>query len=348
MATQREERTAFVTGGTGFLGTNLVRELTRLGWRTIVLHRPSSNLRHLSGLPVVLAEGDLTDRASLLRAIPEGADAVFHVAATITWWGPRHREQRAVIVDGTRNVVSAARDRHVRRLVHTSSIAAYGDHAGTVTEETPSNAERAPTNYSLTKWLAEIEVRRGIDAGLDAVIVNPANIVGPYDSSNWSRAFFLIQRGGLPALYPGRASWCHVREVVRAQLAAFERGRTGANYLLGGADATYAEFIRIIGELLGKPIPSRVLPAALLHAIALTALVPSFFTRREPPITPEAVRVLCSTMLCSSERAQRELGYRPVPIREMLEDAHRWLVAEGMLPSPPNERAPRAGKLAGL
>jgi nucleoside-diphosphate-sugar epimerase len=342
MVTQREERTAFVTGGTGFLGTNLVRELVRLGWRTIVLHRPSSDLRRLSGLPVVLAEGDVTDRASLLRAIPEGADAVFHAAATITWWGPRHREQRAVIVDGTRNVVSAARDRRVRRLVHTSSIAAYGDHAGIITEETASNAEHAPTNYSRTKWLAETEIRRGIDAGLDAVIVNPANIIGPYDSNNWNRAFFLVQRGSLPALYPGRASWCHVREVVRAHLVAFERGRTGANYLLGGADATYAEVIRIVGELLGKPTPSRVLAPPLLHAIAIVAILPSFLTRREPPITPEVVRMLCSTMLCSSERAQRELGYRPVPLREMLEDAHRWLVAEGMLPSPARDRAVRS------
>ncbi len=334
MTPEREGRTAFVTGGTGFVGTNLVRELVRLGWRTIVLHRPSSDLHHLAGLPIVRAEGDVTDRASLLRAIPEGTDAVFHVAASITYWGPRHHEQRVVNVEGTRNVVAAARERGVHRLIHTSSIAAFGHHEGVVTEETVSNAEHARTNYAHTKWLAEVEVRRGIESGLDAVLMNPAMIVGPYDPHGFGRIFFLVQEGRLVALYPGRCSWCHVREVVRAEISAFERGRTGANYLLGGADASWVECAHLVGEILGRPVPSRVLGAATLRAIAVVASLPSYLTRREPPITPEIAYVLCSNTLCSSERAVRELGYRPVGLREMLEDAHRWLVEERLLPAP--------------
>jgi len=332
MPTSGAGRTAFVTGGSGFVGTNLVRELARCGWRTVVLRRPSSDLRYLAGLPIELVEGDVTDRASLLRAIPEGAAAVFHVAASISYWGPLHREQRAINVEGTRNVVEASLERHVGRLVHTSSIAAYGHHDGVVTEETVSNAADSSINYARTKWLAEVEVRHGIAAGLDAVIVNPAMILGPFDRHGMSRAFLLAHQGRVPGRYPGRLSWCHVREVVRAEISAFERGRTGANYLLGGCDASLAEFGAILGELVGRPIPDRVLPPAVVHVICFLAALPSYVTRREPPITPEIARILCSTTVCSSERAVRELGYRPVGLREMLEDTHRWMVAEGLLP----------------
>jgi nucleoside-diphosphate-sugar epimerase len=326
-------RVAFVTGGTGCLGTNLVHELVAAGWHAVVLHRRTSDLRHLTNLPIALVEGDVTDPGSLTRAMPEGSDAVFHLAASLTQWGPRHAEQRRINVQGTRNVVEAARARRARRFVHTSSIAAYGEHDEVITEETPSNAERAHSNYSRTKWLAEVEVRRGIEAGLDAVIVNPSNVVGAHDRSTWSRVFFLLQEGKLPTLYPGRASWCHVREVVRAEIAAVDRGRTGANYLLGGTHAPYVEYIRIAGELLGRPVPTRMLPRPALRAIAVLAALPSHLTRREPPITPEVARVITTSSLCSSARAERELGYRPVPLREMMEDAYRWLVGEGLLPA---------------
>jgi nucleoside-diphosphate-sugar epimerase len=328
-------RTAFVTGGTGFLGANLVRELVRLGWTAVVLHRRTSDLRALAGLPVRLVEGDVTDPGSLRRALPEGADAVFHLAASLTLWSARHAEQRRVNVDGTRHVVDAALARGARRLVHTSSVAAYGEHDGVVSEETPSTASRARTNYGRTKWLAEQEVRRGLAAGLDAVIVNPANMMGPFDRGGWSRVFFLLARGALPVLYPGRASWCHVREVVRAEIAAVDRGRRGANYLLGGADASYAEYIGIAAGLLGRPGPARVLPRPALRALAAVATLPSLLTRREPPITPEVAELITRDSLCTSARAEGELGYRPTPLREMMEDSHRWLVAEGLLPAPP-------------
>ncbi len=324
-------RTAFVTGGTGFVGTNLVHALASAGWRTVVLRRPTSDLRHLAGLPVEFAEGDVTDLASLRRAIPEGTDAVFHIAASISFWSRRDAEQTRVNVDGTRNAVAAARERGVKRFVHTSSIAAYGVHRNVIDEETPSTAERAPANYPRTKWLAEVEVRRGIDAGLDAVILNPANIVGPYDRHGWAKTFPAIARRQVPFLLPGRASWCHVREVVQAHIAAFERGRTGANYLLGGAEATFADFVRTIGEILGCAVPTHVLPPRVVRAMAVLAWIPARWASREPLITPEIMRIGCMDMVCSSDRAQRELGYRPVSLREMLEDCNRWLVAEGLL-----------------
>jgi nucleoside-diphosphate-sugar epimerase len=335
-------RTAFVTGGTGFLGTHLVEQLASSGWDVTALHRAGSRVAELDRLRVRRVLGDVRDVEALRRAMPEGVDAVFHVAASLTFWAPRHREQDAVNVGGTRNVVAVARERGARRLVHTSSIAAFGEHAGAVTEETPSNAERARLNYFRTKWQAEVEVRRGIDAGLDAVILNPANIVGPHDRTGWSRMFFLVEGRKLAALYPGpgRGSWCHAREVARAHVAAAQRGRCGANYLLGGADAPYAEFQRMIAALLGRAPPRRALPEPVFRALAAITVLPSYVTRREPPVTPENAYLVCRDLLCRSDRAQRELGYRPVPLREMLEDAHAWLVGEGLLP-PPLEGSPR-------
>jgi nucleoside-diphosphate-sugar epimerase len=325
-------RTAFVTGGTGFLGTNLVEELVSAGWDVTALHRAGSQTAHLDRLGVRRVEGDVTDVESLRRGMPGAVDAVFHVAANLTFWAPRHREQERVNVGGTANVARVARERGAGRLVHTSSIAAFGEHPEPITEETPSNAEHARLNYFRTKWRAEGEVRRAIDAGLDAVIVNPANVVGPHDRTGWSRLFFLVERRKLPVLYPGRASFCHVREVARAHVAAAVRGRCGASYLLGGADATYAEVLRTIAELLGRPAPRLAPPAPVLLAIAAVAVLPSYLTRREPPITPEGTYLVCRTELCRSDRAERELGYRPVPLRTMLEDAYRWLVGEGLLP----------------
>lgn len=334
-AGENAPRTAFVTGGTGFLGTNLVEELVTAGWDVTALHRPGSSTERLERLGVRRAVGDVTDVGSLRRAMPPGVDTVFHVAASLTFWAPLHAEQERVNVGGTANVVTVARERGARRLVHTSSIAAFGEHPGPVTEDTPSNAERARLNYFRTKWRAEAEVRRGIEAGLDAVLVNPANIVGPHDRSGWSRLFFLVEERKLPVLYPGSASWCHVREVARAHIAAAIRGRCGANYLLGGADAPFAEVLQIVAELLGRPAPRRTLPAPVLRAIAAVAVLPSYVTRREPPITPENAYLVCRDELCRSDRAERELGYRPVPLRTMLEDAYGWLVAEGLLPRRP-------------
>ncbi len=326
-------RTAFVTGGTGFVGTNLVEELVSSGWDVTALHRPAARTGALVRLGVRRVEGDVTDLGSLRRAMPEGVDAVFHVAACLTFWGPRHREQERVNVEGTANVARVARERRARRLVHTSSIAAFGEHGGVVTEDTPSNAERARLNYFRTKRRGELEVRRAIDAGLEAVILNPANVVGPHDRTGWSRIFLLVERRKLPFHYPGRASFCHSREVARAHVAAALRGRSGANYLLGGADATYADLVREVAALVGRPPPRHTAPAWVVETLAAISVLPSYVTRREPPVTPEGAYLVCHDQLCSSDRAVRELAYRPMPLRAMLEDAYRWLVAEGCLPA---------------
>jgi nucleoside-diphosphate-sugar epimerase len=182
-----------------------------------------------------------------------------------------------------------------------------------------------------TKALAEVEVRHGIAAGLDAVILNPAHVIGPYDRHNWARLIRLAAAGALPRVPPGRGSFCHVVEVARAHVTAAERGRPGENYILAGADASYRDVVDIIGELVGGDVERRVVPARLLRMGGRILELVSTLTGREPIVTPEGAAFLSADVTCRTDKAVRELDYHPAPLRTMLEDSYRWLVAEGFV-----------------
>jgi dihydroflavonol-4-reductase len=331
-------RTAFVTGATGFLGLNLVRQLTDLGWKVIALHRARSNLTYLQRFPVQLVEGAIEDSASLEGALPDGVDVVFHVAADVSFWSRNNARQTRTNVDGTRNVVAAALHRGVKKLIHTSTTGVYGFPTEPFDETAPHLGKHSWFNYMRTKTLAEEEVRRGIARGLDAVLLNPANVIGPYDLNNWSRLIRLAAEGKLSRVPPGRASFCHAAEVARAHVVAVERGRTGENYILGGADASYAEAVRIIADLLQQRVNVRTVPPIVLRTAGRVLSWISRLSRKEPLVTPESAAFLSASILCRCDKAIRELNYRPVPLRTMLEDCHRWLVAEGLLKAATRKR----------
>ena len=316
---------AFVTGATGFVGHNLVVELRAAGWDVVALVRRDSDSRHLDAPGITTREGTVTDAESVLAAMPDGVDAVFHVAGSTSMWKRGDAQQMLVNVVGTANVVRAAIARRATRLVHTSSVGAYGHHHTRIDESTPSNAASSWINYIRTKRAAEIEVLRGVAEGLDAVIVNPPHIVGPYDRRNWARLIRLVRDGKLPGIPPGAGSWCHVREVARAHIAAFERGRTGEHYLLGGTDASFLEAIQTIGRLVGKPVPRKPLPAFVLKTVAKVNEIAAAFTGREPDITPEGAALVCETILTDCGKAVRELGYRAVPLETMFADCWEWM-----------------------
>jgi dihydroflavonol-4-reductase len=330
---------AFVSGATGFLGLNLVEELVRQGWEVVALHRPGSRLDDLRRFPVRLAAGDVGDAASLREAMPSGLDAVFHVAGDTSLWSAARARLEQVNVAGARNVVEAARARGARRLVHTSSAAAYGWHRRRIAEEAPSLAEGSWVDYLRTKRLGERIVEEAAAAGLEAVILNPTNVVGAYDRHNWSRLIRLAVRRELPGVPPGRASWCHAREVARAHVAAAERGRSGQHYLLACVDATYREMVETVGQVTGCRVTSRPVPALVLRAVARANAIAAWFTKREPDITPEGAAMAIDVTTFDSSKAQRELGYRPATLREMISDCWRWMQAAGLM-----AEGPRGGR----
>lgn len=327
-------RTAFVTGATGFLGLNLVEELLAQGWRVIALHRASSDLKYLRRLPAVRAVGDVTDAPSVRRAMPQGVDAVFHVAGDTSLWSSQNAAQDRVNVDGTRNVVGAALEKRARRFVHTSSISAYGLQRGRIDESAEQLGRVSPVNYQRSKFLAEEAVRAGMARGLQAVILNPAAIIGRYDTRNYARLVTLVAASKLPGVPPGSLSFCHAREVARAHIAAATRGRAGENYLLGGTDARFLELVREIGAALGRPVPSRATPAWLLRSLGALGALRSALTGRPPTLTPESARMVSRDVFCNCDKAARELGFRPVPLAEMVADCVGWLTAEGFLGEP--------------
>jgi nucleoside-diphosphate-sugar epimerase len=321
----------FVTGGTGFLGLNLVEQLVRQGWHVTALHRPTSVLTYLKRQPVDLVVGDIEDRERIREVMPEGLTAVFHVAADVSHWSRNAGRLERSNVDGTRNVVAAALARGARKLIHTSSTSVYGYPAGPFDETAPRLGASPRNHYARSKALAEAEVQKGIDRGLDAVILNPANIMGAYDIRNWARMFQMVANGRLPGLPPGRGSFCHAVEVAKAHVSAVKRGRTGERYLLGGADASYLEVAQQIASLLGKRPNFRRIPAPVVAAGARVAVLMSLWNAREPWITPEIAALMSRDVLCKSNKAIRELGYRPASLETMLEDSYRWLKTERLI-----------------
>jgi len=324
-------RTAFVTGGTGFVGLNLVQRLIADGWDVTALHRPSADLGFLKRFAPSLAVGSITDAQSLQRALPEHTDTVFHVAGNTNMWRKGNREQTCDNVDGTRNVVETAISKGVRRLVVTSSISAYGLVSGEITEKTPSRAASSPINYQVTKWRAQQIALAAKSRGLEIVILQPGAIIGPYDLGTWSRLFIMVRDGKLPGVPPARMTFAHVREVVAAHVAAADRGENGGQYLLGGENRSMLDFVNEIAALLGKPLQSKELPLVMLRVAAAIGDFASRFTGKEPSITPEVAALMSRVSVVASEKAQRELGYRIVSLKAMVKDCYDWMVAEGRI-----------------
>jgi dihydroflavonol-4-reductase len=321
---------AFVTGGTGFIGLNLVEHLTQSGWDVVALHRPNSRLTHLQKYPVRLVEGAIEDAASLERAMPEDVDAVFHVAGDVSLWSGHKQRQWQTNVEGTRNMVATALARRSRKFVHTSSTAVYGIPPKPFDETSPKLGKDS-FNYQHSKTAAEEEVAKGIAQGLDAVFLNPANVIGRYDWSTWSQFIRLAANRQLPRIPPGRACYADVRAVVRAHLAAAEMGRTGHNYILGGTEASYAEIVQMVGKLLGQPTDTGVGRPFVLRGAGRVSEWISMITGREPMISAESAAIVSANIICRSDKAVRELGYQPASLESMFRDCIDWMIAEDLI-----------------
>ncbi len=323
-----------VTGATGHLGNNLVRSLVNRGERVRCLVPPGEDLRPLSGLDVETVIGDVRDFESLYRAFRD-ADTVFHLASVITLVPGQSRILEEVNVIGTRNVVRACLAADVKRLVYTSSIHALVEppHGTTIDESCPCDPSRIPMSYGRSKARATLEVIGGIQKGLDAVIILPTGMVGPNDFRPSEMGQFILDfaRGRIPVSVEGGYDFVDVRDVAEGHVEAACKGRCGSMYILAGEWISIQAIMEELSLLTGRRAPKLRLPLAASRALStlVTGVSVAFGVR--PLFSREAVSTVLSNSAVSSEKARRELGFRPRPLRETIRDTVEWFKSAGML-----------------
>lgn len=327
---------ALVTGATGFVGAAVARALIREGWEVRALARKGSDRRNVQHLPLTVVEGNLSDRASLDQALA-GCDALFHVAADYRLGAFDPRELYQTNVEGTRSILEASRQAGLRRVVYTSSVACVGiPKDGTPgNEDTPVGIADMIGHYKRSKFLAEELVRELARAGAPVIIVNPSTPIGPGDVKPTPTGRMVLDAacGRTPAYVDTGLNIVHVDDVAEGHLAAFHRGRIGERYILGGQDMTLREILGAIALLTGRKPPRIRLPHALLLPIAYAAEALARISARETRITLEGVRLARKRMFFSSDKAQRELGYRWRAPASAFADAVRWFREQGLVPA---------------
>ena len=327
--------TTLVTGASGFLGSSVVRALTRRGERVRVLVRETSDQRNIADLGIEVATGDLRDPSSLVPAL-EGCRVVFHVAADYRLWVPRPEEIYRVNVDGTAALIRAAVAVGVERIVYTSSVATLGlnDNRDPADETTPVSLADMVGHYKRSKYLAEEQVRRLIeDISAPVVIVNPSTPVGPRDvkPTPTGRMVLDAAAGRMPAYVDTGLNVVHVDDVAEGHLLACDRGVVGERYILGGHNMALREILGVIARLMGRKAPNLSLPHDFVLPIAHAAEVMARITGRQPFVTVDGVKLAKKHMYFTCRKAERDLGYQARPAIMAFCDAIDWFHAQGYL-----------------
>lgn len=325
-------KTAFITGGTGFLGTNLIKALCEADWKVTALHRKTSNLKYIKDFPIQLVEGSITDKASLVRAIPENTAVVFHVAGDTSAWSKKNAQQTAIHVKGTQNMIDVASEKGVKTFIHTSSVSVWGKPKGLITEETPQAGATSWINYEKTKWQAEQIALTGMDKGMRVVCINPGSIVGAYDTNTYATMFYALRDGELPGTPPAICPIVHVNDVVQAHIRAVEKGQNGHRYLIVAEHIPMKAFVTEVARLLGQAKAPRELPGFVLKIAGRMAVIGAAFTGKEPTLTPEIADVLTRKGFeFSNEKVLKELGISLTPWRQGVKDCYDFLMTEHLL-----------------
>jgi dihydroflavonol-4-reductase len=319
---------AFITGGTGFVGSAVIRKLLAAGHDVIALVRPETNTRMLDGLPVERISGDLSNETTLQKAMV-GCDWVFHVAALYAYWGYRWDDFYQSNVEGTRRVMEAATKAGVKRIVHTSSIASLGiPRNGTPgDEDSPVTFKDMLSDYKRSKFLAEEVVHEFVVQGLPVVIVNPAAPVGEGDYKPTQTGKMIVDflNGKMPAYIDTGLTIVDVDDVATGHLLAMEKGKIGERYILGGENLSLKQVLDLLSEVSGRSKVRIRIPRALALAWAIvdTGLA-KLNSNHIPSATPDTVRVSSKKEYFSSTKAMLALGYTYIPASEALRKAVNW------------------------
>ena len=316
-----------VTGATGHIGNVLVRKLVSRSERVRAVIPPFEDASCLDGLKVEIVEGDIRQIDSLIQAF-KGSDVVYHLAGIISILSGKSELLYQVNVEGTRNVVEACLKTKVRRLVYTSSIHAVKEppHGIVIDETFPFDPDNVLGDYAKSKAQATLEVLGGVEQGLDATIVCPTGVIGPYDykiSEMGQLIMDFIQRK-LKAYVDGAYDFADVRDVATGLILAYEKGRTGESYILSGKQITVRDLLMMLQEITEVKAPSLKIPAWLARTVGKIAPLYYRLTNTEPLFTTYSIDVLASNSQISSAKARRELGYSTRPVKESVTDAVAW------------------------
>jgi dihydroflavonol-4-reductase len=340
----------FVTGASGFVGSNLVHELLARGHRVKALLRKDADTRALAGLRYERATGDLFDQRFLVNEM-EGCDWCFHVAASYFLWLRDYKPMYQTNVHGTQNVLEAAAKAGCRRIVYTSTVGCIGlpKIENTVvipaTEDRTTNIQELSNHYKRSKWYAEEIAVKLAREGLPIIIVNPSAPLGPRDvkPTPTGRLILDFLNRRLPAYIETGLNWVHVRDVAAGHILAAERGRAGERYILGNAQGnwTMEQTLRALQDITGIPAPGVKIPRWVAYVAGHFSEFGSSITGRQPRVPLAGVRMAKYKMWFDPSKAIRELGLPQTPVKQALTEAVDWFRANGYV----SKKAMESGKL---
>jgi dihydroflavonol-4-reductase len=324
----------FITGANGFIGSNLVEALNESGIEPVILRRESSSLKLLKDLRYKSVIGDILDSPSSLAASMEGAQIVFHAAALSDYRWQDEKLIYEINVGGTANVLAAAKAAGVSRFVFTSSLSALGiPEEGEVMDESHEfNLSPKQFPYGHSKYLAEIEVRKAVDGGLDAFIVNPSGVVGPRGAGQTVFALFREAASGRLRFYPpGGLNIVAVQDVAAALLAVVDHGRVGENYIIAGENVSYKDAITVGCEVVGTKPPIARVPGWILPPLASLLDFSHGILGDRIPLEANQVRLAARHVYADGSKSIHELGLAYMPFRAAVESAFHWYLENGYL-----------------
>src|SRR5271165_5557909 len=326
----------FVTGATGFLGSHVARQLLARGADLRLLVRPTSRTNNIDDLAAERVVGDLRDPESLKKGMA-GCEFAFHVAADYRLWARNGQELYDSNVEGTRNILQAARDIGVRRVIYTSSVATmgFGNNGRLTDESTPVTISNMIGDYKRSKFMAERLVIEAGQAGQNIVMVNPTTPIGERDIKPTPTGRIVVDflRRKFPAYVDTGLNLVDVVDCAEGHLLAMEKAVPGERYILGGENLTLKQILDKLAAITGLPSPKVKLPYAMAYATGVVdTLVTGTILKREPRVTLDSVRMGKKRMFVTSAKAERELGWNPRPVDEALRRAVEWFQANGYAP----------------
>lgn len=323
-----------VTGATGFIGSAIVRELIRDGEDIRVLVRKTSNTRNIDNLDIERAYGDIRDGDSMRKAL-KGCDTLYYTAAHFAHWTPDKKLPYEINVEGTKTSLNAALDAGVERVVYTSTNNTMGAHGADIpaNESAEFNHQDTGDNYSMSKYLGEIEAKKFVAKGLPIVIVNPTIVIGAHDIKPTPSGKMIIDIANkdMPGYIEGGVNIIDVEDVARGHILAAKKGRVGERYLFGNENMSVSDYFRLISEVAGVKPPKIKIPYYLAIALGYMFELGAYITKKPPVTTASEVKIGRKYEFYDCSKAVKELGLPQTPIRASIERAVNWFRENGYI-----------------